>query len=163
MKENPLSFSQLLNHFAIATGKLNYHLKLLEGFISKTETGLYQNTPFGNRTLHLLQEFHDNITDNDRPLLKKAYVSQIREKRTFLHLRIVGGLYAKIIALLIAIIMIVITTILYYKEGVDVTTLWPIYVIGGTFFVIGIIWVYRMYKPATEFVDRVNQLLYNPD
>ena len=51
-----LSYTELLDTFKISTGKLNYHLKLLDGFISKNEEGLYENAPLGLKALRVLRD-----------------------------------------------------------------------------------------------------------
>jgi len=39
LEKSPMSYSQLLEKFNIATSKLNYHLKLMDGLIAKDENG----------------------------------------------------------------------------------------------------------------------------
>lgn len=155
----PRSFSDLLNRFAISTGKLDYHLKLLLGFITKTETGLYQITPLGQHTLQLLTEFNQRLTDQEQPLLKQAYIAQLKETHSFLHIRLVGGLYFKIIVLTVTLIIMGVTTISYIQAGVDIWLIWPLYLIIIVLVIAGGYWIYRQYGPAKEFVQRVDSLL----
>ena len=61
----PKTYSQLLNHFAISSGKLNYHLKLLSGFISKDDDHLYSCTNLGQRSLELLLNFQKELSDEE--------------------------------------------------------------------------------------------------
>ena len=43
----PRTFTDLLNHFDISTGKLNYHLTQIKGFIAKNEeTAKYEISCF---------------------------------------------------------------------------------------------------------------------
>jgi len=159
LNNKPLSYSKLLDHFVISSGKLNYHLKLLTGFIQKNSEGLYENTKLGNRLLSLLKEFQHTITEEDKPLLKKAYFSQISGKKSFLHVRLVGGIYFKIISVVAAVLLIVFTTIWYGIEGVEILNFWPIYLLGAIMVTVGLIWAFKLFKPAREFADRVNKLL----
>ena len=155
----PVSYTKLLDHFALTSGKLNYHLKLLAGFIQKNSEGLYENTQLGSRVITLLKDFQELITEDDRPLLKKAYFSQIGSNKSFLHIRLVGGIYFKIIALIAALALIVFTSIWYAIEGVNVLNLWPLYLMGAFLGILGLIWAFKLYKPAKEFADRVDKLL----
>ncbi len=55
-----LSYTDLLNALAISnTGKLNYHLKILNGLINKDEDGRYSLTEKGKLAVRLLDEFKE--------------------------------------------------------------------------------------------------------
>ena len=56
--EGGMMYSDILHELAINTGKLNYHLKLLEGLIEKDEKRRYQLTKIGEKAYSIL----DNIT-----------------------------------------------------------------------------------------------------
>nr|MDO8115322.1 winged helix-turn-helix domain-containing protein [Candidatus Sigynarchaeota archaeon] len=56
LESTPKTYSQLLETFDIATGKLNYHLKLLEGLIDKNKEGMYKLTALGEKALSILKE-----------------------------------------------------------------------------------------------------------
>ena len=56
--EGGMMYSDILHELAINTGKLNYHLKLLEGLIEKDEKRRYQLTKLGKKAYSIL----DNIT-----------------------------------------------------------------------------------------------------
>jgi len=155
----PMSYSQLLNHFAISTGKLNYHLKLLTGFIRKTEEGLYANTQLGLRIISFLKNLKKEITEEDRSLLKKAYVTQIGDKKSFLQIRLIGGVYIKIIVILASLTLIITTTIMYALEGVPILSIWPLYLMLAFLVPVGLIWAFKMYKPAKEFTAKFDKLL----
>lgn len=159
LKEKKLSYSNLLDQFAISTGKLNYHLKLLSGFIEKDLEGLYKITKLGVRLISLLNNLNESITDEDRPLLKKAYVSQIGSDKSFLRIRLVGGIYFKITAVIAVVILIIIMTVLYAIEGVDILSLWPLYLMLAFLVPVGLVWALKLYKPAKQFADRVDKLL----
>ena len=77
VKNDPRTFTELLNHFDISTGKLNYHLTQTKGFIAKNEeTTKYEITSIGLKALEILSLINQNITERDQPLLKEAFVSQ---------------------------------------------------------------------------------------
>ena len=77
LKDYPRTFTDLLNHFDISTGKLNYHLTQIKGFIAKNEeTTKYEITSLGNKALEILSLINREVTEVDQPLLKEAFSSQ---------------------------------------------------------------------------------------
>ncbi len=52
----PMSYTEILTHISISTGKLNYHLKILNGLISKTSDGMYSLSKLGTRALDLFSD-----------------------------------------------------------------------------------------------------------
>ncbi|MFX0057148.1 MAG: hypothetical protein ACFE85_06270 [Candidatus Hodarchaeota archaeon] len=163
LKDKKMSYSNLLDHFAIATGKLNYHIKLLTGFIDKDSEGLYTVTKLGVRLISLLNDLNKSITEEDRPLLKKAYISQVGSNKSFLRIRLVGGIYFKITAVFATVILIIVMTVLYAIEGVNILSLWPLYLLLALLVPVGLYWAFKLYKPAKEFADRVDKLLENSE
>jgi DNA-binding transcriptional ArsR family regulator len=158
LQTQPMGYSSLMDHFAISSGKLNYHLKLLAGFVEKHDDGLYHNTQLAIRVLRLLEDLRGSIQDAERPLLKQAYISQIREDKSYLHFRVVGGLQMKIV-LVISIFALIVVMMLMYSSSTNITIIWPLFAIALPVAIIGILWLYRMYRPAKEFVARVERLL----
>ena len=61
LKMGTKTFSDLLNHFDISTGKLNYHLTQIKGFIRKDEEGKYELTSLGLRALEILAKIREEI------------------------------------------------------------------------------------------------------
>ncbi|MFX1498127.1 MAG: ArsR family transcriptional regulator [Promethearchaeota archaeon] len=159
VEEKPKTYTNLLNYFSISSGKLNYHLKLLTGFIQKDTKGFYEVSILGKRVLVLLNNFQNQLTDEDKPLLKRAYFSQIGGKKSFLHIRLVGGIYLKIVMLCSIVALIIISSILYALEGVNIIILWPLYLLMIIVVPIGLVWIIKSYKPAKEFAKRVDSLL----
>ncbi|MHA2075103.1 MAG: DUF7347 domain-containing protein [Candidatus Hodarchaeales archaeon] len=77
LKDYPRTFTELLNHFDISTGKLNYHLTQIKGFIAKNEeTTKYEITSLGKKALDILSLINREVTEVDQPLLKEAFISQ---------------------------------------------------------------------------------------
>lgn len=75
------SFSELMKLLDISSGKLNYHLSQIAGFIGKNEhTGKYESTVLGVRAIDLLDLLQQNLTDQETSLLCEAYVTQIAGK-----------------------------------------------------------------------------------
>lgn len=159
LKDNTMSYTELLDHFAISSGKLNYHIKLLSGFIEKDEEGNYCSTDLGVRVLNLLNQFTQSTSDNERPLLKKAYLSQVGKNKSFLHIRYVGGVYIKIFLLVALVIYMIVFSIMFAAEGVDITRIWPFILMLIVFAVVGFYWAFKLYGPAKRFAKRVDKLL----
>jgi hypothetical protein len=68
-----LSYTEILNALAINnTGKLNYHLKILNGLVNKGENGRYSLTEKGKLAVRLLYEFRDQKSQSqiDAPFPK---------------------------------------------------------------------------------------------
>ncbi len=159
LSKTPMTYTQLLEHFTISSGKLNYHLKLLMGFVEKDLDGNYTNSPLGTKLLTLLNNFRNTITENERPLLKKAYVSQTGAGKSYLQLKLVGSIYLKIILFLAIFAFITILTIIYALAGVSLNILLPIYLILIPIGTIAIIWTLKLRKPAQEFAEKVDKLI----
>lgn len=159
LEKRPMSYSKLMEYFTITSGKLNYHLKLLTGFVEKKDDGTYINTKLGKRIFKILDDFRGSIQDDERHLLKKAYMTQLKEEKSYLHLRLIGGLQMKIIAISAIVALIIIMLILYVQVGVNIIIFWPLIFILVPSTVIGIIWIYRMYGPAKKFVKQVEKVL----
>ncbi|MFX0106750.1 MAG: winged helix-turn-helix domain-containing protein [Candidatus Hodarchaeota archaeon] len=48
------SYTDILNEFALSTGRLNYHIKQMEGFIQKNDLLRYTLTPLGKAAVDLI-------------------------------------------------------------------------------------------------------------
>ncbi len=159
LTQKAMTYTQLMENFTLTSGKLNYHLKLLTGFIQKQEDGMYACTKLGKRIFTLLENFRSSIQDEDKSFIKKAYLTQIKEDKSYLHLRLVGGLQMKILAVVSISIIIAISMILFAFSGVNLFIVLPFFLVLIPVATIGVIWVYRMYGPAKKFVERVEKLL----
>ncbi|UCH57161.1 MAG: helix-turn-helix transcriptional regulator, partial [Candidatus Bathyarchaeota archaeon] len=56
-------YSDILHELGMNTGKLNYHLKLLEGVIEKDESRRYRLTDLGLRALRLLRSLTEDLDE----------------------------------------------------------------------------------------------------
>jgi DNA-binding transcriptional ArsR family regulator len=52
--EDGASYTEILSELRLSTGRLNYHLKQLDGFIEKNERLRYNLTPLGERAMDLV-------------------------------------------------------------------------------------------------------------
>lgn len=159
LKNGKKTYSQLLNNFVIPTGKLNYHLRLLEGLIAKDVDGLYELTPLGIKAITILYQFRNEITDTEKPLIRQAYITQQNEHESFLHLMFVTRMNFKFYMLILIGIFLVSIGIYFLSIG------------GSEFYVIstlslglivmagGIHWVLKIKRAAPEFITQVDRLL----
>ncbi len=77
VNKEPRTFTDLLQYFDISTGKLNYHLNQIKGFIARNdETIKYEITSLGKKALKILDVINREIPETDQPLLKEAFLSQ---------------------------------------------------------------------------------------
>ncbi len=159
LEKNKMSYTALLDHFVISSGKLNYHLKLLSGFVEKNDEGIYTITKLGESVLNILREFNKLISEKEKSLLKKAYLSQIGKNKSFLHIRYVGGIYIKVILLIALFINIIIFSIMFSLEGGDISRLLPFYLMLVVFAAVGFTWAFKLYGPAKKFAKKIDKLI----
>ncbi len=159
LNNSPKTFSELLNYFDISSGKLDYHLKQIKGFIKKNDKNTYELTILGNKALEILSSIRKELTYNERGLLKEAYISQIESSRPIILQGInlgIGG-----IAFIMGItIFLIIVFILVQDSPIFV---WPILITMLAGETIGLIWTFRLRKAAPVFMDRISKHLMNGD
>ena len=71
-----VSYSSLLGEIGLNTGKMNYHLKLLEGVIERDKNRLYSLTPLGKKAFMVLNSISEDLEDG-----YEAYLSKARHSR----------------------------------------------------------------------------------
>jgi heme exporter protein D len=157
------TYSQLLNNFVIPTGKLNYHLRLLEGLIVKDLDGLYELTPLGMKAIKILTQFRTEITDTEKPLIRQAYITQQNEQESFLHLMFISRMNFKFYMLIITGLFLVAVGIYFLSIGgasfyvISTVTLGIIVMAGG------IHWILKIKRAAPEFITQMDRLLKSKD
>ena len=159
LNEGKKTYSQLLNNFVIPTGKLNYHLRMLEGLISKDEDGLYELTLLGQKAIHILNQFRNEITDTEKPLIRQAYLTQQQEKDSFLHLMFVTRMNFKFYVLILAGIFLIVTGIYFLSIGGSSFYVVSMLVLGIIVLIGGIYWVLKIKQTAPEFINQFDRLL----
>jgi hypothetical protein len=158
--DSPKSFTDLLNHFDIATSKLNYHLKLLEGFIEKTSDGKYTLTSLGqraNNVMELIRKEMSNVNQSDQPLVKNAYIAQKKTNSNFIVNFVEMGIVGVCMVIAFWIIMLIATFF-------DPST--PVFIY---FILVGLIVAFLFFlrylletkRSANEFVQRIEDHLVN--
>jgi DNA-binding transcriptional ArsR family regulator len=71
-----VTYSSILGETGLSTGRLNYHLKELSGFIERDDERMYHLTALGEKALSTLR-----YTTEDLTVEIEGYVSAAREKR----------------------------------------------------------------------------------
>lgn len=87
--EDGATYSEILGETGLSTGRLNYHLKELEGFIERSEDRRYGLTVLGRKALHVLHNIHEDLDET-----YENYVSATRTaRRSFIKKNLDRGFY----------------------------------------------------------------------
>lgn len=90
-------YSGILGETGLSTGRLNYHLKELEGFIEKDEERRYLLTALGKKAVRLMRGIRDDLDES-----YEGYVSVARaSRRTFINRNLDRAFYVIATLLLI--------------------------------------------------------------
>jgi predicted transcriptional regulator len=113
--ENGVLYSDILHELGVNTGKLNYHLKLLEGIIEKDDSRRYRLTDLGMRALGLLKGLTEDLDEESARRL-----SSVKGRRDEFVVGVVGWYINMIIAglftFLLGVVFLITTMI---KTGLD--------------------------------------------
>ncbi|MFC1802684.1 winged helix-turn-helix domain-containing protein [Thermoproteota archaeon] len=71
-----VSYSEILGEIGLNTGKMNYHLKLLEGVIERDKNRRYTLTPIGKKAFMILNSISEDLENGYEDYLSKARTSQ---------------------------------------------------------------------------------------
>ncbi len=158
LRNEPQTFSQLLNHFNLSTGKLNYHLTQIQGLVKKNDKKEYELTSIALKILKLLDEIQDEIRAEDQPLIKEAYLAQ-RNSATPL---VKEGIKLGIGAISFAIAVTTFINVLFIIDGTFPYFLIPIIVLIYFGEIAVLKWLITVRKTAPVFIERLNKYLNDP-
>jgi len=65
------SYSEILGELCLNTGRMNYHLKLLDGLVVRNGDRRYHLTPIGEKALSLLHSMTENLENGYEEYLKE--------------------------------------------------------------------------------------------
>jgi len=65
-------YSEILNELQLNTGKLNYHLKLLEGLIERDNERHYRLTKLGMKSLMIMNSITEDLDEEEIKLVSSA-------------------------------------------------------------------------------------------
>jgi hypothetical protein len=71
-----VSYSEILGEIGLNTGKMNYHLKLLEGIIERDKNRRYTLTPIGKKAFMILNSLTEDLENGYEEYLNKARQTQ---------------------------------------------------------------------------------------
>ena len=71
-----VSYSEILGEIGLNTGKMNYHLKLLEGIVERDKNRRYTLTPIGKKAFMILNSITEDLENGYEEYLSKAKHSQ---------------------------------------------------------------------------------------
>jgi hypothetical protein len=69
-REDGASYTEMLGEFGSSTGRLNYHLKQMEGFIQKNDRLRYTLTPMGRAAADLMFSLREDLPENAERYVK---------------------------------------------------------------------------------------------
>jgi DNA-binding transcriptional ArsR family regulator len=152
LKNDPRTFTELLNYFDISTGKLNYHLTQIKGFIEKDEeTAKYRVILLGTKVLEILDLIKREISEADQPLLKQAYISQ-RNVRKPLVLQSINMCIGTICFIMVIHLLIAVVALPDPDTPFFITVILILFFIGE---IISIIWLIRVRKSTPVFLEQI--------
>ena len=71
-----VTYSEILGEIGLNTGKMNYHLKLLEGVVQRDKNRRYTLTPIGRKAFVILNSMTEDLENGYEDYLSKARTSQ---------------------------------------------------------------------------------------
>lgn len=148
-------YSEILYELSVNTGKLNYHLKLLEGLIEKDEQRRYHLTKLGKKALMILDSMTENLDEEALSLVSTAKSS----KDDFISG--VVNLWSRLVLFLsftaVLGVVVFINTMVRAGQATDTAYLWLIVPFG---LLVGMyLWLERVKKEAPEsFIQFLKRL-----
>jgi len=76
LAEDGASYSAILGDLGLNTGRMNYHLRQLEGLIMRNGDRRYHLTPLGKKALSVLHSMTQNLENGYEEYLNSAKVTQ---------------------------------------------------------------------------------------
>lgn len=70
------SYSEILGELGLNTGRMNYHLRLLEGLVFRNGDRRYHLTPIGKKALSVLHSMTENLENGYEEYLKEVGVTR---------------------------------------------------------------------------------------
>lgn len=148
-------YSEILYELSMNTGKLNYHLKLLEGLIEKDEQRRYHLTKLGKKALMILDSMTENLDEEALSLVSTAKSS----KDDFISG--VVNMWSRLVLFLSFTAMVgfvvFVNTLIRAEYATEVAYLWLIVPLG--LMVAIYLWLERVKKEAPEsFIQFLKRL-----
>lgn len=99
--EKGACYTDLMDELKLSTGKLNYHLKQLDGLVEKNRELRYILTPLGRKSLNILTSIGQGLDLNYEKFVKVAYRGQRRSlqplTKSFIYMVLMGDFIALVV------------------------------------------------------------------
>jgi len=149
-------YSEILHELRLNTGKLNYHLKLLEALIKRDENRHYHLSTLGRKAVSTLNSMTEDLDDEE--LIRVAEVKTSQDEfvndiiNTWSRLVLLGS-----ISVFLGVVMFIHTSI---RAGIATETAYIWLIIPGGLFVGIYFWLVKIRREAPEkiinFLHRFN-------
>jgi len=149
------SYTQLLTELQISTGRLNYHLRQMNGYIEKNDAFHYVLTPLGQKALEILSIVRQGMELD--PTLGEYY--RPKRERSPLVFLVRSMAYILLVAITVPIYFISLTLVDAIKSSAQLSYI----VFNILALVIGLavmIWLLFALKYAPRFARRIEERLY---
>jgi predicted transcriptional regulator len=136
-----VSYTDLITELGLSTGKLNYHLEQLEGFVTKNEKRHYILTPLGKKALNQLNLIKEEKSSDDEKYVRIAEASQKSSIQPALKSFLLVGVAFSCVILAIWIYL----TYLFILEGapIIVFVIMPVLIAAGIGLLGSLIWALK--------------------
>ena len=155
--EKGASYTDLMEELHLSTGKLNYHLKELDGFVEKNKERAYVLTPLGRKALDLLSTIGNGLNKDYEKFVKTAYRAQRRSlqplTRSFIYIVLFGDFIASVMTASLAY--------LAYAEGgpVPAKILLPLLLLME---IALFIWLTYVLLTVPEYAKQLERKVFEP-
>ena len=105
-------YSDILHELGVSTGKLNYHLKLLEGVLERDDSRRYRLTELGMRAMRMLRGLTEDLDED-----AVRSFSRVRAQRDELVESVVGWYFNLVIVGLFSFVLGVVAFLWFMVEG----------------------------------------------
>lgn len=144
------TYTHILDRTELPTGKLNYHLKQLTGFIEKKESDAYQLTPLGEKAVTLLESIQ---TDGLDEYFKKT--KQVQTISPLMRGLLRGGI---VVTVLVLGFWTFIGYILYHEGGP--TAVWVILIILYALGIALLIFLVKASRSAPAYIEQIERRIF---
>ena len=152
-----VSYTELVTELNLSTGKLNYHLEQLGGFIGKNDKRYYVLTSFGKKALNQLDLMKQEISPEDEKYIRIAERSQKSSLQPVLRSFLIVSLVFSSIFLLVWIYL----AYILITEGAPtiVYVILPILIAVGVYLTGSLI---LALKKTPNWIKRIERRFYGP-
>ncbi len=139
--ENGVIYSGILGETGLSTGRLNYHLKELEGFIERDDERRYNLTALGKKAVRILRSIRDDVDESYQDNVTVAKAS----RRSFIQKNLSRAFYVG--AVLLAIASLTATYVVWVKPS-----MWWMAVVVWTVYFMTVLIMDRMRKKSPKYI-----------